>query len=563
MPTPGALAPNLDHAPRSARDAALARELGTTRTVARVLSARGLGDATEAARFLEPKLAHLTPPEGMADRAVAAARLAAAARRGEHVCVFGDYDCDGMTANAILTEVLRLCGARVTPLVASRFDGGYGVSSAAMRRIAETGATLLVTCDCGSTDHDALATLGAQGLEVIVIDHHVVPERPLPVLAFLNPHRPECRFPYAGLASCGLALSMAAALRAELKLAIDVRQWLDLVAIGTIADVAPLDGDNRALVRAGLERLRHPVRPGLRALTELAGLHGDLPVTSEDVAFRLAPRLNAPGRLGAPDAALELLLARDPAMARGLAAQLEQDTQERRRQQDEMIAEALAEVATAGWRDRAGLVLGRRGWNHGVVGIVAGRLAAELTRPVAVIGFDASGHGRGSVRGPRGSRLYDVLEAASGALERFGGHQAAAGLEVREDRLEELRASFEQACVTHAARAEAVAAPFPFERGESAERIVADLERLEPFGEGNPAPRFVVDGRVLAARAVKGGHLKLELDLGGGQRLAGFAVGLADRAESLTGVVRVTGTLRRDRWRGGDAVEIGVESLDA
>jgi single-stranded-DNA-specific exonuclease len=228
----------------------LASATGLSPTIAAWLLARGIRDLAAAERFLEPRLAQLTSPDGMAGRAEAAARLGAAVRRGERVVAFGDYDCDGITATAIVTETLRRLDVEAIPLLASRFDGGYGVTPDAAGRIVAARPDVLVTCDCGSSDHAVLAELGRKGIDVIVIDHHLVPSEPLPVMAFLNPHRPDCRFPYDGLASCGLALSIAAALRAELDVSLDLRDLLDLVAIGTIADVAPLDGDNRVLVRA-------------------------------------------------------------------------------------------------------------------------------------------------------------------------------------------------------------------------------------------------------------------------------------------------------------------------
>ena len=541
----------------------LAQALGLTPTVAEVVWRRGYREVDTARRFLDPKLAELTSPEGMADRQLAADRIARAVRARERVCVFGDYDCDGITATAILTWVLETLGAEVVPLLASRFDGGYGVSPAAARRIVSTGARLVITADCGSSDHEVLGALGAQGIEVIVIDHHLVPDEKLPVLAFLNPHRPDCGFPYKNLASCGLVLSVAAAVRAELAQRLDLRELLDLVALGTVADLAPLDGDNRVLARAGLEGLRQGRRPGIRALLEQLRLDGSTPISAEDVAFRFAPRINAPGRIATPDLALQLLLARSLERARVHAAEIELVTQRRRELQDKMLEEAVADVEARGWAERASLVLGRQGWNHGLAGIVAGQLVARYGRPAIVIGFDDAGLGRGSVRGPKGARLYEALAAASDLVERFGGHQAAAGLELRCERLEDLRERFEQAC-SESGRVtpnppDPSEPPFCLRPDDEPSRVLEDLARLEPCGAQNPQPRFLLDAEVLGARAVRGGHLKLDLGLAGGLRLSGFGSGLGHRAGSLGRRVRVTGTLRWDRWRGGRAVEIAVE----
>lgn len=539
------------------RTAELARALKVSETLAHWLVTRELTDAEVARRFLAPRLSELSSPASMLDRSVAAERLARAVRNGEHVAVFGDYDCDGITATAVLTELLRALGGQVTPLVARRFEGGYGVSSPAVQRILDTGARLLVTCDCGSSDHASLRVLAERGVEVIVIDHHLVPEEPLPALAFLNPHRPGCGFAFKGLASCGLALSVGAAVRAELGRTIDLKSVLDLVAIGTIADVAPLVADNRALVRNGLALLSEARRPGLRALFELAGIQRNAPLTAEDVAYRIAPRLNAPGRLGSPALALELLLEQNEARADALAGEVEQANQARKAAQDAILVEALEEIERNGYAERPALVLGREGWGQGLVGIVAGRLADRFGRPALVVGFE-NGHGRGSVRGPAGSRLHDALSEVAPLLERFGGHQAAAGLEMGIDRLEEVRAAFERAVAAQApVDRRADGSPFVTLRpGDTTSRVLADFALLEPCGEGNPAPELELGATVLRAREVSGGHLKLELELEGGERLGAFGPGLGARAGALSGQVVVRGRLRRDRYRGGDAAEL-------
>jgi single-stranded-DNA-specific exonuclease len=542
------------------------RRLGLSRTIATWLARAGHADISAAERFLSPKLADLTRPDQMADRQVVASRLARAIRGGELVAVFGDYDCDGITSAAIMTEVLRALGGRAVPLLASRFDGGYGVSPAAMARIVATGASVLVTCDCGSSDHATLRQLTAGGLEVVVIDHHLVPDEPLPAIGFLNPHRHDCGFAYKGLASCGLALSIAAALRRELKVDLDIRYWLDLVAIGTVADVAPLDGDNRALVRAGLDAISKARRPGMLALLELAKIARDTPLTGRDIAFRIAPHINAPGRLGSADIALELLLAKDIDTARGLAQTLEQVSDRRRALSEVMYAEACAEIEAQGFAHHAAIVIGREGWNPGIVGIVAGRIADRFERPVIVVGFDATS-GRGSVRGPAGSRLHDALTSVSDVLLRFGGHQAAAGVELAHDRLGALRERFADAVAGQAQspRPEGPSAVelLPLAAGDDLLAVVADLARLEPCGFRNPRPRIVVEGRVSSVREVKNGHLKLELTLDDRRRLGCFAPRRGDLASSLEGYVRVVGDLRLNSFGGVDSAELLVEDVSA
>jgi single-stranded-DNA-specific exonuclease len=548
----------------SAEALGLARELGVSITLGDVLHRAGRGSDEATTRFLAPRLAHLTPPDAMADRDAATSRLARAVRANESIAVFGDYDCDGITATAVLTSIVRAVGGRVSPLIASRSAGGYGFSQPALQRVRETGASLLVTCDCGSSDHERIAAARAAGIDVIVIDHHLVPDEPLPALAFLNPHRPDCGFPYKGLASCGLALSVGAALRKELGVDLDVRTYLDLVAIGTVADVAPLDGDNRALVRAGLGVLAQGARPGLRALAELAKLGLSQGVTGEDISFRIAPRLNAPGRLGDPTMALDLLLATDPDEARRLAGAIEQVTQDRRAVQERMLAEAVAEVARSGFDRAPAILLAQVGWHPGVVGIVAGRVASEFGKPTIVAALDGS-VGRGSVRGPKGFRLHDALTRCKDELVGFGGHQAAAGVDFRAERLAALRDRWSEACAEQGS-----ASLGPVARGadvrlddrDDPAAVVTDMAKLEPCGESNPSPLLLLRAaKVRSARDVKG-HLKLELGFGS-RVLPAFAFQLGGLAGELKGAhADVLGRLRWDAYRGGGAVEVRVERIE-
>jgi single-stranded-DNA-specific exonuclease len=542
---------------------ALAAELGITATAATVLTRRGYGLAGTARAYLDPKLASLSPPDSMRDRAEAVARLVRAARAGERMCVFGDYDADGVTSAALMTETMRLMGAEVVTCLADRFDGGYGVSTEAMGRVLATGATLLVTCDCGTSDHERLQVARQRGLDVIVIDHHRVPEEALPVLAFLNPHRPECSYPYKGLASVGLALTLAAGVRAELGVALDLRGWLDLVALGTIADVAPLDGDNRPLVRAGLGVLSRGARPGIAALAALTQTRG--PLTGEDVAFRFAPRINAPGRLAKPDLALSLLLAKSASEAAPIAQEVF-DICERRKVLDRaVLAEALVQLEDPALSRLPVIVLGEPGWHPGIVGIVAGRLASRFGKPTIVIGFDGA-TGRGSVRGPAGFPLYDAIARCKDAMLGFGGHQAAAGVHVELAKLGTLRDRFAEACVALGAAAmgtpAAVAGDAFLDPDDLPADVHRDLGRLEPCGQANPAPRLVVDDAVIrSARAVGKGHLQLELTTRRGS-LRGFGLDLGDAIPAIGASVRVLGKLRADTYRGEGAVELMVEAIE-
>ena len=539
--------------------------LSVSRTFAALLAARGFADVEAARAFLDPRLADLTPPEAMADREAAADRLAYAVRHRERVVVFGDYDVDGITSCAIVTLAVRALGGEAVPILASRFDGGYGFSEAGLARVLAASPGLVVTCDCGSSDHARLETLRARGIDAVVIDHHLVPAEPLPVRAFLNPHRPECGFPFKHLASCGLALSIAAAVRARLGVAYDLRPLLDLVALGTIADVAPLVGDNRALVRAGLARISSAPRPGLEALSELAGIAAGASIGGEEIAFKFAPRINAPGRLGAPDAALELLLEHDRTRARAIAASLDQACQTRREIERRIFQEALAQIETTGQRDAPSIVVADRGWHAGVVGIVASRLVDRFGVPTVVVALDGE-HGPGSVRGPRGARLHDALTASSSALLGFGGHQAAAGVKLSAHGVEHFRACFADACASLAAGAgPAIArarAEVELDPRDEPAAVVADFERLEPCGEGNAAAMVaLLDVEVANVRIVKDEHLRLMVRHGD-RLLDAFAYGFADRAPPRGARVDLVGALRRDTYRGRGAVELRMAAIE-
>lgn len=552
--------------PASASARQLAGALRVTTTFADLLERRGYRDDEATKRFLDPKLAHLTPPHDMADRALAVDRICSAIRRREPIALFGDYDCDGITSVAILTEIIERLGGAVTPHVANRFEGGYGLSDPAVDRILMSRTALVVTCDCGSSDHERLERLRRDGVDAVVIDHHLVPKQELPALAFLNPRRPTCAFPYKHLASCGLALSLAAGLRAQMDPSIDVRRWLDLVAIGTVADMVPLDGDNRALARAGMRVIERGERVGLRALSEFARVSLSA-ITSESISFDIAPRINAPGRLGDAQDALRLLLARDPIEARGYAAKVEAARNERRRIQEEMLVEAIAEVEAQGWAHAPALVLAKPGWHPGVVGIVASQLVELYGRPAVVIGFDGK-IARGSVRGPTGVSVYDLLTASRDAPIHFGGHHAAAGVTIDASAIPKFRDLFSDAAekaMPNGAEHPSTEAEILLEPSDRPVDVVNDLTWLEPCGVGNDIPRLGLSGvRVVRSQEVRGGHLQVQLLLGAGSLLYGFGPRMGDRARELKAGMRVdaTGTLRRDGFRGGDAVGFGLSSLE-
>ncbi|MCB9593594.1 MAG: single-stranded-DNA-specific exonuclease RecJ [Sandaracinaceae bacterium] len=544
---------------------ALGDACGVGPSAAQVMLHRGVDGPAAGRDYLDPRLAGLTPPDAMADREVAADRLARAVREHETVAVFGDYDVDGTTSAAILGGILEQLGADVRVLVANRFEGGYGFSAPALERALATRASLIITTDCGSSDHERIASARARGVDVIVVDHHLVPEEKLPALAFLNPHRPDCGFPYKGLCSAGLALSVGAAVRSAVGSSLDLRPWLDLVALGTIADVAPLDGDNRRLVKAGLLRVASPrARPGIIALREAARVRAGSPVGGIDVAFRLAPRLNAAGRLGDPEITLRLLRAATLSEGRMLAARIEQINQERKEIERRITQDAIEQVEDIyGPSPDGGIVAVGQGWHRGVVGITAARLVERFDAPAVVIALE-DGVGHGSCRTPDGFSIYDAVHACRAHLSKFGGHAAAAGLSLDASKVDAFRADFDDACRGMRAVLPALDATPWIDvviGGDYPLPTATELAALEPVGEGNAEPLFLLEGaEILETKIVGQGHLKLSLRAGG-RVLTAFGWEMGDLAAELGSTVDVHGSLRPDTWRGGDAIELRIGGI--
>jgi single-stranded-DNA-specific exonuclease len=498
----------------------------------------------------------------MADLERTLERLTLALAGGQRIAVFGDYDVDGVTTAAILATTLRALGGDVIARVASR-RAGYGVGPDDVARFADEGCRVLVTGDCGTSDHEALALGRERGVDTIVIDHHQVPSGESPAFALINPHRTDDRFPFKGLASCGVAFYLAGALRTRLgadPTRFEPRELLDLVALGTVADLVPLVDENRILVAAGLRVATARKRPGLRALAALARIAAEDPITAEDISFRLAPRLNAAGRLGEAQLALELLLAGDDASADRLAEELDERNRQRQVIQEQVWTEALA--ACEPYETAAALVVGAEGWHAGVVGIVAAKLVEKFARPAVVIAFEA-GLGRGSARTIPGFNLYEALVGCAPHLSRFGGHAAAAGMSLTIDRLEDFRRDF-------VARAER--RPGAYDRppvmvdavvdlGELDPRAAEELGRLGPFGAANAQPLFGLAGVTAeSTRLVGQGHLQITLSHRGATGDA-IAFGMADRDPGRGACVDLVASAELDTFRGNRRTRLKVKHL--
>jgi single-stranded-DNA-specific exonuclease len=476
--------------------------MGIRWATASVLAGRGILDAEAGARFLTPRLADLNDPLAMRDMHIAVARTVAALGQVEPICVYGDYDADGMTATALLATVLARLGANVSTFIPERMEDGYGLAGDRLRDLASNGCRLVIAVDCGIRSHAEIADARTVGLDVVVLDHHE-PEATIPdAVAVVNPHRVDCQFPFKGLAAVGIAFYFAGALRRALAdagtldvAALDIRELLDLVAVGTIADVVPLVEDNRIFAAAGLKRLNENPRIGLAALKAVAGVAGK-PVTSGTVGFQIAPRINAAGRLGNPRVGLDLLMAVDAEESKRHAEALDRENDARRVVCQKVLEEAIQRVEEGGGPQHRIVVSAGEGWHPGVVGIVASRLVDAYQCPAVVIGIE-NGIGRGSCRSIRGFDIARALESLSPMLVRSGGHPMAAGLTIRTEHLGEFTAALE-ALADREVPQEALAPRLNLDAiiptGE-VDRVLADeIARTQPWGMGNPEPVFGIRG---------------------------------------------------------------------
>jgi single-stranded-DNA-specific exonuclease len=490
----------------------LAAELKVDPIIARVLCLRGHGDPDAAARFLRPAIAHLHDPLLLADMAPALDRTLTALARREKIAIHGDYDVDGITSTVILRRALELLGADVVHFIPERLRDGYGLQPETIERLHAEGVGLVISVDCGIRGIDAGRRARELGLDLIITDHHEPGAELPPAVAVINPKRHDCRYPDKQLAGVGVVLKFVQALCARCDRDRWMPAFIKVAAIGTLADVVPLVGENRVIAKLGLEMLsKGPHKVGLRALLDVAGLGGRT-IESSHVAFAIAPRVNAAGRMSTPDIAARLLLAADDTMAAEVKALAEQlDAENTRRQQEEAAIVASARRIVETDPDvgaRSVLVVAGDGWHRGVIGIVASKLVDAFHRPAIVLSI-ADGMAHGSCRSIPGFDILEALETCAALLMRFGGHRQAAGLTMEAERVKELRAAINR-------HADARLGPDdlrPRLRIDAAVSFRGLNGDLAPFGAGNPRPLFAATGVTIidGPRALKERHLKMTL----------------------------------------------------
>jgi single-stranded-DNA-specific exonuclease len=529
---------------------ALAAALGIRLPAARVLIARELGNPEAARRFLNPSLADLHPPGALRGMQEAVARLRRAIAGGEQILIYGDYDVDGTTSVVILKKAIEMAGGKASFFVPHRLRDGYGMRTDVVEKAAAEGVKLIVSVDTGIRAAEVVRRANELAIDVIVTDHHL-PEAELPpALAVLNPNRPDCAYPDKNLCGVGVAFKLVQALLGSLdwppeKLRRVIESFLKLVAIGTVADVVPLMGENRIMVKHGLSGLGNVRNPGLRALLDVAGFSGGRVPSATSVAFRIAPRINAAGRMDTANAVIEMFLTGDPARARELAGQLHALNGERQLAEAEVTQQIVEECARMPIEDsQLALVFAADNWHRGVLGIVASRLVERFHRPVFVLSRDPEdGRAQGSGRSIRPFHLLDALEAMPELFERFGGHRQAAGVTLPCDKVDLFRARFNEyaaARLTLADLAPEMEIDALLEFREIDERSVAEVLDLAPFGCGNPAPLFAALKAEVAGPPVvmKEKHLRL-IFRQNGRTLTMKAWNFAGRVDELQAGARV------------------------
>lgn len=544
----------LPEAPDADAVGALCRDLNLPEIVCRLLVARGYRDSESARRYLRPRLDHLNDPSTLADLDRAVERIVGAIHNKETILIHGDYDVDGICSTVILTRTFRWLGGSITPFIPHRRDG-YDLTAAGVAAAKSAGATLVVTCDCGTSALAPIADLNRNGIDVIVTDHHL-PGGPLPEsFAVLNPRKPECASQDKDLCAAGVAFKLAMAVTKAMGASPNpVFNMLDLVALATIADVAPLRGENRVLTIYGLKLLNNTKNTGLRAMIRAAGLDRKL-ITSGRVGFILAPRLNAAGRVGSAMRGVELLLAADDATANPIARELEELNGHRQQLDREVLDQAREMVRALDLDQTYGIVLAAEGWHPGVIGIVASRIVEEFGRPTILIALEGD-EGKGSGRSISPFDLHAGISQCRELLLRFGGHRSAAGVTLARERVTEFAQRFNavaRATLSPADLVPELRADLEVELVEVTDGLEALLRHVEPCGIGNPSPVLIARAVRVAAPPKTIGKDGLRVLLHQNDtELTAIGWGMAWRAPELTvgATIDVAFRLERDEWNG-------------
>ncbi len=551
----------------------LTSELGVSSITARLLCLRGINTSDQAKRFLSPSIDHLHDPLILADMGTAVERILLAIEQKERIVVHGDYDVDGVTSTVLLRRTLELLGANVMHFLPERLKDGYGLQSAIVERLHDQGVRLIISVDCGINASEAALTAKSLGVDLIITDHHE-PGTELPqALAVINPKRSDCNYPDRNLAGVGVALKLVQAICKKADRHNWLPSFLKIAAIGTLADVVPLTGENRVIAKLGLDLLsKGPNTVGLRSLIEVCGLSGKM-IDSYQVGFALAPRVNAAGRMSTPDTAAKLLLLSGDEMAseaRALAKQLDDENLKRRKEEAEILEQAIKLVeSNKNIGNCSIIVVAAEGWHRGVIGIVASRLVNRFSRPSIVLSTDGA-LAYGSCRSVPSLDILEALKSCGDLMVRFGGHTQAAGLEIEATRIDDLRNRINNFAQLHLEKVDLkprLAIDASLSLSDISEGLLFEIEKFAPFGAGNPRPIFqarnvqIVDG----PRRLKGQHLKVGLRQGG-RSIRGIAWRAVEK-ESLVATNRssidVAFSIVQNVWNGQSQLQLEIADFRA
>lgn len=561
-----------------ALSAKLAGDLDINPITAQVMINRGIISSDAAKKFLFPNLSDVEDPMKLPDIENGAKRIADAISKGEIIAIFGDYDADGITATAMLAQFLIEVGARVIAELPNRMDEGYGITASAIDRLHAKGAAIIITVDNGSRSVKEVEYANSLGMTVIVTDHHGMGQLSPPAYSIINPQLMPVDSPSRNLAGVGVAFMFAAAIRRVMRdrgtlpnPEPNLKRHLDLVAIGTIADVVSLTGSNRILARFGLSEIAISERLGIKALLRSSGLvdadGGGLvqnELGSHSIAFRLAPRINAAGRMGSPMTALNLLLSDTFESSEKLAHALELANRERQLVEERILALAIEQIERKGMRSRSGLVLHSKGWHVGVIGIVAAKITERYRLPTVIVSTDKS-PSRGSARCFGGIDLVEALSACSKHLIKFGGHSMAAGLSIDPAELDGFAESFDATCgrLIPKEGSSDLLIDCELHPADISKRLVDEIAMCRPFGMGNPEPLFsVCDCDILERRIVGDNHLKLKIKKGTA-RFDAIGFGMADQLKSDTKKISIACTPQLNVWQGVTSVQLKIKEFKA
>lgn len=552
------------------RSTSLSRQLGISSLTAQVLINRGIDKPESARAFLTPSLADLHDPQLLKGITEAVCRIATAIEKQEKITVYGDYDVDGTTSTALLVLFLRELGSNCDYYIPDRLKEGYGLNLDAVKSLASKGTNLIITVDNGISSYDETVLASSLGIDIIITDHHQLPDKTPPALAVINPQQDDCSYHYKALAGVGVAFNLVAALRAHLrenghwnnKKEPNLKKYLDLTALGTIADIVPLLETNRLFAHFGLKELTTSNRPGIRALKKVSAID-DGEINAGKVGFQLAPRLNAAGRLSTADMGVKLLMTEDETEATELAERLDQENLERRAIEKEIFEDAIGMLEREEMDKLSSIVLASKKWHPGVIGIVASRLVERYYLPTLLISIK-DGEGKGSARSIAAFHLFEGLKECSSHLLGFGGHKYAAGFSIKEDKIKDFAEKFDSV-VNKALKPEdfspSIKIDATLDLNDIDNKLVQDLEKMLPFGPSNPEPVFLSENiEVKEALILKDAHLKMKLDCAGGT-LDAIAFNMKEKGINTGDRISIVFSPRFNLWRGRRSIQLNIKDI--